>query len=129
MTSVFPVCKNQTMAVQIALGSNNSGVCVAHFGLLQSLCCEPLGQGLGTELGYLVGAGVDLSGEDESIQTVDRRQRLEQLVNVLVGQRILAPGHAGRVVLLAFLQEAGFVLTLLDGKVLTFVELHRFLKR
>lgn len=46
-------------------------------GVLQRLGNEEFGQGLSTELGYVLGVGVDLTGSDGGTQTMRYRQRSE----------------------------------------------------
>ena len=69
-------------------------------------------------------SGVDLAREDERVEPVCGRQRLEELVDVFLGQRVFAPGHPGGVFLLPLLKEPGLVLALLDSQVLRLVEFH-----
>ena len=105
-----------------------SRVGIAHFSLLKGLSEEPLGQRLRAELGHLMGAWVDLSWQDQSVQPVWRWQRFKQFVDVFFWEWIFASCNTGGVVLVPLLEEPGLVLALFDSKVLRLVEFHRFLK-
>ena len=88
---------------------------------------EPLCHGLRTELLHLLRARQDLSGENQRVESRGGRDWLEDLVDVLVGQRILSARRLRVVVQLPLLQIASFVLELLDRHGLVLVELDRLL--
>ena len=79
-------------------------------GALQGLCGVPLCQRLGAELRDLRRRGQDLTREDERVEPAGRRDGLEDLVHVLVGQGLLALLEARAVLELPLLQPAGLVL-------------------
>ena len=104
------------------------GVGVTHLGLLQGFSGKPLSQRLRTKLGDFVSARVDLAGKHQGVQPTQRWQGLEEFVDVFIREGVLASGHPCGIVLLPLLQVPGLVLALLDGKILRFVEFHRFLR-